>query len=248
MSGDYDFGYAWQWTHGHLVVAAVCALLAALAWRRRILRSLFQIVSVWAVISFGIVWFLMSPNQPLELPTNHFLTSGQGRVVDLGAGSGRASVAVLLAKPAARVIAVDLFKEGYGIDGNSPQRLLANARAAGVEGRLEILSADVRKLPLETASVEGAISSFVIDHLSRTGMAESLREIHRALKPGGEFLLIVINRDRWIAFAYPFLHGHGYFGQMPARKIWINRMTGAGFAIAEDGTMPGILYIVGRKP
>ena len=75
----------------------------------------------------------------------------------------------------------------------------------------------------------------------------ALAETHRVLRPEGEFLLMVINRDRWIAFAYPFLHGHGYFGQLPARTYWINGLTAAGFQIVEDGVVPGTLYVLARK-
>ena len=45
---------------------------------------------------------------PLELPTEQFLSSGAGRVVDIGAGSGRAAVGLLLARPRVTVTAVDI--------------------------------------------------------------------------------------------------------------------------------------------
>jgi methylase of polypeptide subunit release factors len=37
-------------------------------------------------------------NEPVRLPTGAYLASGNGRVLDLGSGSGRAAVGVLLAR------------------------------------------------------------------------------------------------------------------------------------------------------
>jgi methylase of polypeptide subunit release factors len=62
-------------------------------------------------------------SRPAALPTPHFLESGSGRVLDGGAGSGRSTLMVLLARPRATVVALDLFREGYGIGGNAPDRL-----------------------------------------------------------------------------------------------------------------------------
>jgi methylase of polypeptide subunit release factors len=57
----------------------------------------------------------MRLNLPLELPTQQFLSRGAGRVLDGGAGSGRASLMVLLERPQAEVLAVDLYQGYFGI-------------------------------------------------------------------------------------------------------------------------------------
>jgi hypothetical protein len=60
-----------------------------------------------------------------------------------------------------------------GISGNEPDRLLANARAAGDENRLEI----------------------------KKGSQQSIAEMARVLRPGGQFLLMVLNTDAYVEFA-----------------------------------------------
>ena len=250
LEAAFDFGYSAIWTHGHLLPAALGAAIALPAWRRG--WSLWILVPAallctWSLTAFVALQATFSPNSPLTLPTEHFLASGTGQVLDIGAGSGRATLMVLQARPQARVTSLDRFAAGYGIEGNNPERLLANARLAGVADRVEIQTGDAREMPFPGAKFDAAVSSYVIDHLGREGTRRALSETYRVLRPGGEFLLIVINRDGWVSFIYPFLHGHGYFGQKPARTQWNESMARAGFEIAEDGTIPGSVYVVGRK-
>ena len=249
LSAGYDFGYEWQWTHGHLIPASACAALALLAWSRhwRWVGFVTAAIAAWALLGFAIVSFGLMPNSPLALPTAEFLKSGAGQVLDIGAGSGRATLMVLLARPQSQVTVLDRFAAGYGIEANSPERLLANARVAGVESRIKVQTGDARQMPFAANSFEAAVSTYVIDHLGRTGAAQALTEINRVLRPDGQFLLMVINRDIWVKLAYPFLHGHGYFGQMPARRYWLTSLETAGLEPLLDGTTPGTLYILARK-
>ena len=106
---------------------------------------------------------------------------------------------------------------------------------------------DMRQMPLADASFDGVVSSYAIDHLNREGETKAFAEIRRVLKPGGEFLLIVINRDIWLQVAYPLAH-HPYFGQSPLVERWKRRLDEAGFVRIEQGTPPGTLYILSRKP
>ena len=101
---QYDFGYGWLWNYGHLLAIVPFAALAVLTWRLgwpRWIAALSLVVTVWGVVGLVIVQFAMRINLPLELPTEQFLAAGHGRVLDGGAGSGRASLMVLLARPEA---------------------------------------------------------------------------------------------------------------------------------------------------
>ena len=169
-------------------------------------------LSAWALAGAVIVNLVLGFSLPIPLPTARFLASGSGRVLDAGAGSGRSSLMVLLARPSATVTALDIFGTEYGIGGNSPDRLRANARAAGAESRLEVQVGDMRAMPFAPATFDGAVSAFAIDHLRRADVDRTFAEMSRVLKPGGEFLLLVINQDGWIRTALPFLVHHGYFG------------------------------------
>src|SRR5262249_35108379 len=141
------------------------------------------------------------------------LRSGVGRVLDIGAGTGRSSIMVLESRPQATLVALDLFAESFEQHfgrGESPQqRLLANLKAAGVEQRATIRTAGMRKLPFEPAAFDAVVSAYAIDHVNRQGINQSLAEAARVLKPGGDFLLMVIANEPWAHFAFGPLLAHG---------------------------------------
>jgi SAM-dependent methyltransferase len=225
--------------------------LTLLTWRVRSPRWIplsAGALALWAIGGAAVVHGAFRFNLPVELPTQAFLPSGSGRVLDGGAGSGRATLMVLLARPQSTVTAVDIFSEGYGIDGNTPDRLRDNATRAGVANRLEVVTGDLRAMPFPPASFDAAVSAAVIDHLNRDGVARSLSEIARVLRPRGQFLLMVINPDKYVRYAFPFLIAHGYFGPRTPSELWRARLTTAGFAVQEEGTQPGTLYFLCKTP
>ena len=57
---------------------------------------------VVSLVGLAIVQLVVRMNLPLELPTDQFLAKGTGTVLDAGAGSGRSSLMVLLARPESR--------------------------------------------------------------------------------------------------------------------------------------------------
>ena len=246
----YDFDYAWPWTYGHLIAAALFFLLA---WLTRFIglsrgfTVLFGLLGVWAVGSACIIHGPLRFSRPLALPTQAFLSSSGGRVLDAGAGSGRSALMVLLERPGARVVALDRFAGYYGIVDNTPGRLQANARAAGVEGRLEATVGDMRSMPFENASFDAAVSAYAIDHLGSDDVTRTFSEVNRVLKPNGELLLMVVNPDLWVRVALPFLHGHGYFGGRAFPERWRARLNAAGLHVVEEGTQPATLYFLARK-
>ncbi len=245
----YQFGYT-PWTLGHVVVAAVALPLAVLAWRlgwRRWTVILSSLVAAWAIVGAAIVNGPLRFNRPVALPTPHFLESGVGRVLDGGAGSGRSALMVLLARPQARVVALDIFDNGYGIGDNTPERLLANARTAGVGGRLEARRGDMRDMPFADGEFDAAVSAYAIDHLREDGITRALDEMHRVVRPGGDFLIFVMNADAWIEVAFPGFPEHGFFGKGTREEAWRDRLTQAGFEVLEAGRTPGTVYLLGRR-
>jgi SAM-dependent methyltransferase len=247
--GTYDFGYSPAWTYGHLVPLALFTLLTALAvWRRwhRLIVLLLGALATWALAAFLIVQLVFEPRSPLTLPTATFLSSGRGEVIDLGAGSGRSTLMVLLGRPGTRVTALDIYQGYFGIDENTPDRIRANARAAGMEDRLAVQVGDMREIPLPDDSFDGAVSAFAIDHLRREGITRALAETHRVLRPGSDFLLMVLNVDGWVKVAYPVPHGHGYFSAAPPSQFWRGVLEQAGFEVREVGTRPATLYLLAR--
>jgi len=242
----YDFGYSWLIVWGQLIPIALCGGLAVLGlwlgWRQWLLIAL-TVPALWATFSLVTI-HAFGINAPQSLPTDQFLAAGSGRVVDVGAGSGRASVGLLLARPRVTVTAVDIYSGYYGIDDNTPERFMANARIAGVADRANAVVGDARALPLTTGEYDGVISAFAIDHLTRDGIPTALSEAHRVLKPDGEFLLMIVNVDWWALLSSPHAIAH-HPRANPIR--WRTMLETAGFEIVEQGTRPMAMYFLSRK-
>ena len=252
MTGNIDFHYPWWLSYGHLVIAIPALLLWLLGRSRKWSKlPMFFVaaIAIWAFGSFLIARFAFNANAVPALPTQTFLQAGTGRVLDMGAGTGRSSLMVLESRPGASVVALDLFTESYrqhfGTELSGEERLAANFRAAGFESRTSIQAGDMRQLPFETASFDAIVSSYAIDHLKRNGVDASLREAARVLKPRGDFLLILVANDFWSSFAFGPLLLHG---GLHKADWWSFCLQDAGFQIMEQGTKPITLYFLARKP
>ena len=248
----FDFGYSWWMTSGHVILLVLFGLFALLAWRlqwRWWLIALPAALALWALAGTVIMSQVLAVQQPLTLPTARFLPAGTGRVLDLGAGSGRATLMVALARPATHVVAADIYEGYWGIDDNTPDRLRRNASAAGVGDRVEVHVADMRALPFPDASFDGVVSSFAIDHLSRDDRRRALAEAARVLRAGGHLLVMNLAVDGWVRVALPTPPGHGYFGHQQDAARWRRDFAEAGFDVVEEGTRPATVFFLGaRRP
>jgi ubiquinone/menaquinone biosynthesis C-methylase UbiE len=89
------------------------------------------------------------------------------------------------------------------------------------------------------------VSTYAVDHLNRNGVTKCLSEAARVLKPNGEFLMMVIAKDPWLNFTFGPLLVHT--GTRSAAQ-WATLFQDAGFQVVEQGTRPGSLYLLARKP
>lgn len=246
-----DFGYPWWLSYGHLPLVAVSGLLLLVGfWRKWPMWTIILLspLFLWSSTALLAARFVLNINGEAALPTQSFLRSGVGRVLDIGAGTGRSSIMVLKARPQATLVALDLFGESFNQHfgpGQSPQqRLLANLEAAGVERRAAIVTADMRKLPFEPAAFDAIVSAYVFEHLNREGIQLSLAEAARVVKPGGDFLLMLIAKEPWSQYAFgPMLMHMGFRGA----DWWTPRLQEAGFQVLEHGTRPVTLYLLARR-
>jgi SAM-dependent methyltransferase len=111
------------------------------------------------------------------------------RVLDLGCGNGRFLV-----------WALDSGAHLLGID--AAPYFSAEART-----RVDLITGDLRKLPLVDGAVTKAYSLDVCEHLSLEGLSLMLRETGRALAPGGALILYThVRKNSWIAFGPIILH------------------------------------------
>lgn len=250
-NASFDFGYPWWLSYGHLVILAPAAALLLLGYTRKWRKwpmILLGVLTVWSCAAFLVTRFVVDINGRPTLPADNFFRAGQGRVLDIGAGTGRSSIMVLQARPQATLVATDLFGasfERHFGPGDSPQqRLLANLKAAGVDDRASIETADMRKLPFEPATFDAIVSAYAIDHLKREGSDQALREAARVVKPGGDFLLMLVANDAWAKFAFGPLLSHGVTHDA---AWWTWCLNDAGFQVVEQGSRPITLYLLARR-
>lgn len=98
-----------------------------------------------------------------------------GRVLDVGTGTGTLAIALAAAR---------LDVEVIGIDGDP--EVLARARAKAGAERVTWQQGLAGELPLPDASVDAAVMSLVLHHLSPEGKRRALTDIARVLRPGAQ--------------------------------------------------------------
>ncbi len=140
--------------------------------------------------------------------------AGAPVILDVGTGTGALAVATLDKWPAAQVIGVDpssamleIARAAAGArtetaaepaaEPGAEAEAEAGAQGRGPADRLRLEVGEAGRLPLPDATVDAAVSSFVIQLVpSRIGM---LRELRRVLRPGGTVALVT-----WIVDERPF--------------------------------------------
>jgi|RhiMetdeSRZDD1v2_1073273.scaffolds.fasta_scaffold119208_3 ubiquinone/menaquinone biosynthesis C-methylase UbiE len=110
----------------------------------------------------------------LEEPAVHALVDAWPTGVALDAACGTGRHARHLAARGHRVIGVDVTPE-----------MLAHARRALPDADLRI--GDLGALPVETASVDGAVCALALEHCERLG--PPIAELARVLRPGGRLVI-----------------------------------------------------------
>jgi SAM-dependent methyltransferase len=240
----YDFGYSVSLRYAMIVpLILACGIAAVAAWRSwsRWVFIPLALVAVWAAAAVVVLNAML--NRPMPLPTERFLISGSGRVLDVGAGSGRAAIGVLLARPHTTAMGVDIYSGYWGIDGNTPERFMKNARIAGVAERAAARVGDMRELPFGDGEFEAVVSSYAIDHLRRAERSKAIAEVARVLKPGGEFLLLIVHVDWKTWVVSPLLAHHPSQNPEPWRAL----LRENGFTLEEEGTQFTTQYFLAKK-
>ena len=153
-------------------------------------------------------------------------------MLDVGAGSGRAAIGVALARPQTTVIGVDIYSGYWGIDENTPERFMRNARIASVAERAAARVGDMRELPFGNGEFDAVVSSYAIDHLRRAERPKAIAEVARVLKPGGEFLMMLVQVDWKTWLVSPLLAHHPSQDPEPWRAL----LRENGFSLEEEGT------------
>ncbi len=93
-------------------------------------------------------------------------------------GAGDCALSARVAKQAAKVYAVDISRQAQGT----------------MPANLEVVITDGRSIEVPAGSVDVAFSDQLMEHLHPDDALEQLRNIHRALKPGGAYMCVTPNR------------------------------------------------------
>lgn len=136
-------------------------------------------------------------------------------VLDVGAGTGLA-LALLFSQPDSGAASPRRY---IGVDHTPAMLKRAKARAArmGVAHRVDLVCADVRRLPFPDASIDAVLSTYALDTLSAEERSDALAEIVRVLRPGGRAAFAHLTGPRtpvergwtWAARRVPLLLGGG---------------------------------------
>ena len=115
---------------------------------------------------------------------------GDEHVLDVGCGRGLYLLGAAKKLTTGKSVGIDLW-QAYDLSGNTAEATWANARAEGVEDRIEIMSGDMRRMPFRDASFDVILSCQAIHNIyDRSERDQALGEIVRVLKPAGSLYII----------------------------------------------------------
>lgn len=115
--------------------------------------------------------------------------SGREEVLDVGCGRGLLLIGAAKRLTSGKAIGIDLW-QSEDLSGNRVHATLQNAAIEGVADRVEIETADMRKMPFADERFDVIISRAAIHNLYKEAdREEALHEIVRVLKPGGQALI-----------------------------------------------------------
>ncbi len=114
------------------------------------------------------------------------LEAPNGKVLDVGCGSGALSIAVAKRYPSAQITGVDRWGSDYQFE-FSKTLCESNAKAEGADN-LEFLAGDAKKLAFADESFDGICSNYVYHNIPGD-RNEILKESFRVLKKGGVFAI-----------------------------------------------------------
>ena len=175
----------------------VIGLAASILVDHKVLPWKFQYISIlfWPGVWFfltGCVMYWGSKVGKLRLRDKMIASirwRGDEQVLDVGCGHGMMLLAAAKHLMTGRATGIDIWSQVDQAD-NNPASTMENARLENVADRVEIQSADARKIPFPDDSFDVIVSSFVIHNLSKASDREQvIREIARVLRPGGQLAI-----------------------------------------------------------
>lgn len=126
----------------------------------------------------------------LERIWHHLAPGGGETFLDIGCGTGNYTRALHL--------------KGLDITGVDPSGEMLNTARAQISD-IRWCTGKAENIPLENASVNGALASLTIHHWS--SLVQGFRELHRVLKPGGRVVIFTSTPQQmkgyWLNYYFP---------------------------------------------
>ena len=240
----YDFGWSWGAMNGPWLAAAAF-LTVALGLQLELPRlwPAWFAVALLGVNHFvgGLILRTSERTDLATLPLVDLFRSDHDLVLDAGCGGGRTTLALSKVLGNGRVVALDRF-DAYYIDGGGRAMLERNLRIAGLTERVQVERGDLTQLPFPDAHFDTAVSAHVMDHLKQHKKS-GLAEIHRVLKPGGRFLMVV-----WVPGWTTFSLASVFCFFLTSKAGWRTLVRSVRFVIRDEGTFNGMWFAVLEKP
>ncbi|MEV0842320.1 class I SAM-dependent methyltransferase [Actinocatenispora sera] len=143
---------------------------------------------------------------------------GGERVLEVGPGRGQVLTVAARRLTTGRAVGVDVWR-AKDQAGNGPQALVDNLTAAGVAGRVDVVTGDMRRLPFPSGSFDLALACLAVHNLPAADQAVALTEILRVLAPGGRLILLDFRRTDHFAAV---LRESGARDVVRGRRRWFN--------------------------
>lgn len=115
--------------------------------------------------------------------------SGSEQILDLGCGRGAVLLLAAEHLDGGKARGIDLWRT-QDQTGNTSEATQRNAKAEGVSERVELLTADMTRLPFGEGEFDLVVSSLAIHNIKHeSGRQEAVEEALRVLRPGGRLLI-----------------------------------------------------------
>jgi ubiquinone/menaquinone biosynthesis C-methylase UbiE len=176
-----------------------------------------------------------------------------GVLVDVGCGPGYLVAVIAKSFPNLRIVGVDIAQEMIS-------QAASTISSTGTGGMVEFRLGSAQELPFEDNTIDFVVSTLSLHHWSLPELV--LREIHRVLKPQGQFLIFDLRRDARRCFYWLLNFAQTIVVPTPLSKV--NEPTGSARAAYTPheietilaGSMfrshaikqePGWMFVWGRK-
>jgi ubiquinone/menaquinone biosynthesis C-methylase UbiE len=157
----------------------------------------------FASTSFWMLWdSMVGKVRAREWLLDRIVWTGRERVLDVGCGRGLMLVAAARRLTSGTATGIDIWQAG-DLSGNRPESALTNAASEGVRDRVDVQTADMRKVPFPDATFDVVVSCAAIHNLyDPQDRRQAIKEIVRVLKPGGHALIDDIRHGAEYAAAF----------------------------------------------